>query len=485
MRLWRARAARHNRLMRNSLSWFVALALAMLLHGQALAEVPAPGDDELPEDWRASWLDEPVFDGRLRLVEAGEPEAPPVLLVHGLGENGWRDWREVMHELAGDYRVLAIDLPGFGESSTVAREVPLSPASYSRLLSWLRAELALDELHLVGHSMGAAVALYHAAEQPGGLATLTLVDVAGVLQRTAFVRESVMAEYNDVWLPGRLGDHARRLINWGGSVVERLGMLPDFTEALRRSDAAWAAVLGDRANINAALSLVDTDFSRMISDLEISASIIWGDRDTIAPLRTGHLLEGRLETARLRVIEGAAHVPMQTHTDAFMAALNEALQSPPQAGHEWRRPQGEVTRDYVCRNESGGRISGDFRHVVIENCTDVHLFDVSARSVDIERAIVDLTHVRVVAGEGPALAARGATVNATNVWLEGEPAVRVSDSRLDIAGGSLRAREAALRVDERSIVIFSVSDMRSARYSGNLHSAVRAENAVLDESFAR
>ena len=472
--------------MRNPLC-FGALALALLLSGPSQADVPQamPAHEALPEGWTATWLEEPVFNGRLRLVEAGPGDAPPVLLVHGLGENGWRDWREVIPELAADYRVLAIDLPGFGASSTVSREVPLSPASYSRLLSWLRAELELDELHLVGHSMGGAVALYHAADQPEGLASLTLVDVAGILQRTAFVRESVMAEYSDVWLPGRLGDHARRLINWGGSIVERLGMLPDFTEALRRSDAAWAAVLGDRANANAALSLIDTDFTDPIARLGMPVSIIWGDRDPIAPLRTGHLLEGRLATARLRVIEGAAHVPMQTHTDEFMAALNQALRSPPKTGRTLRAPAGEVTRDYVCRNERGGRISGDFRHVVIENCTDVHLFDVSARSVDIEGAIVRMTHVRVTAGEGPALKARGATVNATHVRLEGAPAVHVSDSRLDIAGGTLHARDAALRVGAPSIVILSVSEMRSARYSGGLHSAVRAENVVLDENFSR
>jgi len=66
-------------------------------------------------------------------VRAGSKDAPLLLLVHGLGENGFTDWLPVMPMLARRYRVLAVDLPGFGYSSSP--QAKFSPANYARVLA--------------------------------------------------------------------------------------------------------------------------------------------------------------------------------------------------------------------------------------------------------------------------------------------------------------------------------------------------------------
>ena len=70
-------------------------------------------DNGLPAHWQAYYLDEPEFKGKVFLAESGPKTAPVVILIHGLGQNGLRDWVSVVPALEKNYRVVMLDLPGF------------------------------------------------------------------------------------------------------------------------------------------------------------------------------------------------------------------------------------------------------------------------------------------------------------------------------------------------------------------------------------
>jgi len=131
--------------------------------------------------------------GELHRVEAGgigqayrtwgTPSAPPLVLLHALGEDG-SDWGNVAPAFARDWRVYAPDLRGHGDSDW--------PGEYSAELmladvhGFLDA-LALDRVDLIGHSLGGLVAYLLAAEHPERLGHLVLEDVAAPLARSAGV----------------------------------------------------------------------------------------------------------------------------------------------------------------------------------------------------------------------------------------------------------------------------------------------------------
>jgi pimeloyl-ACP methyl ester carboxylesterase len=132
--------------------------------------------DVLGEMGSVSPVSEPleVVIGQVRLAYrvSGDPDAPPMLLLHALGEEG-ETWEPVAAELAGTFRMYMPDLRGHGRSDW--------PGSYSfelmrdDILGFLDA-LRIGRISVVGHSMGGAVAYLLAEAQPERIERLILED---------------------------------------------------------------------------------------------------------------------------------------------------------------------------------------------------------------------------------------------------------------------------------------------------------------------
>lgn len=423
----------------------------------------------LPGGWRAGFVREPVFDSRMLLVEAGTGHAETVLLVHGLGQNGHRDWMGVIPALAEHYHVLALDLPGFGFSDRPPGRY--SPTQYARLLQWLVAASGRERVHLVGHSMGGAVALRFATGFPDQLERLALVSVAGVLERSAFVQHSSALPLQLDSVPAAVrGLAEEQLRQWGGKLLDMANNLPDPINLLRQSNSAWNTLLGDSPNINAALALVEENYTAALDQIAVPTLIIWGEQDPVAPVRTGELLAGSLQRAELVVFPGVGHVPMQQR-GKFNSLLLSHLSGERPVQRSVSAPPGPGD-DLFCQGHNGRRYEGHYKKVTLIACKGIVLENLVADSIHLENAEVTLRNVRVSA-EGVALSAQNSQVKGTTLELRGEQAVRAGNSRLDLAGASLHGREAAVVATSDSRFIFSVSRARSPGYSGELHGVYR------------
>ncbi|MGE0487425.1 MAG: alpha/beta fold hydrolase [Gammaproteobacteria bacterium] len=111
---------------------------------------------------------------RLHYVTCGAGQ--PVVLLHGWPQT-WYEWREVMAELAGDYRLIAPDLRGLGDSSRPADGYDTDTVA-SDIYALLTGHLDITRCHVVGHDWGGPVAFALAAQYPELVASLAIVDVA-------------------------------------------------------------------------------------------------------------------------------------------------------------------------------------------------------------------------------------------------------------------------------------------------------------------
>src|SRR5947208_8253512 len=167
------------------------------------------------------------------LVEDGGNGREPILLVHGVG--GWAEnWRPVMPALAATGRqVIAIDLPGFGESERPRRVRYFGPdeAFYPRFVIAAMDVLGIERAHIAGNSMGGAVAYMTAVTAPTRTRSLILVAPGGLGRDVAFFLRACS-------LPG-FGLVARLLPRPRGAV--RAGLRARFYDAGRITPELYAA----------------------------------------------------------------------------------------------------------------------------------------------------------------------------------------------------------------------------------------------------
>lgn len=446
-----------------------------------------------------SYFIESVFHSQMLVFETGVEHKQSLLLVHGLGQLGMQDWQDVVPELAKRYHIIAIDLPGFGLSGVP--EGRYSPTHYAQVLEEVIAHYAQENVTVMGHSMGGAVSLRFAAMYPDKLERLVLVDAAGILAKTAFIKHISGLSIDDmgqrnhsdavdnddtlsVGLPSVLQTKWAQVKDLSGSFIE-MGSLNDrATGFLQASDLSWDLLVSSSPNLNAALSLVEEDFSEAISKLKVPTHVIWGGQDSVAPIRTAKVLGARLPDVSMQIIDEAGHVPMKSHTDAFLFGFKVAVQPSNTAVLISPQPNLPVIdaitppEHLVCNNENNQTYSGQYTTVTMNGCSNIQLNDLTAESLIITDSLVAIENLTINNSE-LALQVTESVITLTNANIHADKGLLLSGSRLDLAGASINAQDFAIKANERSKVIMSVSDIKSAQYQGWVQGGFELEGQTL------
>lgn len=402
----------------------------------------------------AERLAEPVFGGEVMLYRAGPRGAEPVVLVHGLGENGARDWAHVVPALARTHEVFALDLPGFGLSDK-GNEL-YTPDNYARVLEATAARRVGRPFTLVGHSMGAAVSLAYADAYPARVRRLVLVDMAGVLHGAVYAESLVRFGIGQTT---RIDPRAPWLDSMMRGVIARIEAMPVDRDLLMRMPAVRQRLLGGDPNMIAAYLLADHDFSAALRRVRAPTVLVWGADDEIAPLRTGQLAAATLPDARLEVIPGAGHSPQVETPSRFNALLLDALQERPRPAPPAPAPW-QPTRVESCTDRAGARFAGDYLKLTLINCRGAQITDARIGELRVLESEVSLLDSEVRDG----LYALRSRVRLTGGSVAGAPPLQLQDSGVDAAGTRFEARgPVAENLGETPLTLqLSVTEVRQA-----------------------
>lgn len=265
---------------------------------------------------------------RLRVSEWPRDEAAPaarpthpVVLLHGLFSS--RDsWSPLAEEVDGDFRLIAPDLPGFGESEKPSpNRYPYDIAAFAEAIVDLFGGLDIGRAHLVGHGLGGAIALHVAARHPELVSRLVLIApfcystplhaklrfasaplLGGLLFKQLLGRRSYRTFYRE-WVNGSLDP-----------------VVIDTYYASFNTPTGRSALLATlRANMDTRAVVAD---SRLV---KAPTLVLWGNQDRMLPPSFGRQLAKEIPAAGFEIVN-AEHAPHEEQPAAVNQVVSRFLQ---------------------------------------------------------------------------------------------------------------------------------------------------------------
>lgn len=227
------------------------------------------------------------IDGQpVHLVEAGTDVArndrPVIVLVHGIGVSNWY-FRPLMRQLADEYHVVAIDLPGFGRSPVPGRRY--SVADYAAVVNKVVHREGWKRPLLIGHSMGCQVASDCERQRPGICRGLVLLGPTIAAGRRSIPKQA-----------GRL-------------------LLDSFREPLRTTAVVTADYIrsSTRQYIRTVRPMLDDQMEDRLPHIDPPVLFVRGSRDPVSTRGWCRQLADRTSGGRLEEVDGAAHNFQHSH----------------------------------------------------------------------------------------------------------------------------------------------------------------------------
>ncbi|MFG2598731.1 alpha/beta fold hydrolase [Streptomyces sp. NPDC048462] len=273
---------------------------------------------------------------------AGKGDA--VLLIHGIGASS-DTWSDVMPDLARNYRVIAPDLLGHGESEKPRADYSL-PA-YANGMRDLLGVLGIERATLIGHSLGGAVAMQFAYQFPERCERLVLVGTGGIGRQVTPLLRAASLPGAQFLLQGLRLPTMRRQFEMAVKVLQRLGngLGVDAPDLLRVVDALPDAHARN-AFIRTLRAVVDwrgqvgTMLDRCYLAQGMPTMLLWGGRDQVVPALHAGLGHVSMPGSRLEIFENSGHFPFRSEPDRFLEVVRDFIATTEPAAYsaeQWRQ----------------------------------------------------------------------------------------------------------------------------------------------------
>ncbi len=249
-----------------------------------------------------------VFGQTIKYYDVGS--GPPLLLVHGIGGDA-DEWAFCFEPLRQSYRVIALDLLGFGRSDKPLIDYTI--AGFVEVVEGFLRALKIERAVVLGESLGGWIASAFALKFPERVEKLILVDAAGVWGDIAGlpidVRVSTRAHLREVF---HLLFYDKRLAT---------DLLIDLAYQLHLER-------GDGHTIDSVLRNQQGGRERLddaIGQLSVPTLIVWGEQDEMMPLSVGRNLHRLIPGSKLEVIPQCGHLPALEKPGEFAGRVLEFL----------------------------------------------------------------------------------------------------------------------------------------------------------------
>ncbi len=258
-----------------------------------------------PQNGEVTALKKTVCGLNINYICKGEGET--ILVLHGWGSNVGVH-AAMIDLLAEKYRVIAPDMPGFGESEEP--DEPWFVDNYVDFILEFLKDFDVSKLTLVGHSFGGRVIIKLCArkeELPFEIEKVILVDAAGVKPETSPEQKFKQAVY--------------RKTKWVFSTALVKKLCPDLLDNLRKKNGSADYNAASDTMKKTLVNVVNEDLTELMPSVTCPTLLIWGRLDTATPLSDGQTMEKLMPESALVILENAGHFSFLDQSAQFLRII--------------------------------------------------------------------------------------------------------------------------------------------------------------------
>lgn len=256
--------------------------------------------------------------------EAGSGE--PIVLIHGAGPGatGLSNWSRNIEVLARDFRVITVDLPGFGQSQKMS--IPSAFFEFYGLhIGKLLDAMGIEKAHMVGNSLGGGASMMLALRRPEKVGKLVLMGSGG-----GYPVSSVMPSTGLKMLVGFYeapGPSRERLAAFISEMVFDKALVTDELLDQRWQAATTPEVVAcpPFAFRDGRPPMPDEVWRERLDLLPHQTLIVWGREDRVMPLDNGFILMKQIPNARMHIMPNCGHWAQWERPDEFNPLVRQFL----------------------------------------------------------------------------------------------------------------------------------------------------------------
>jgi pimeloyl-ACP methyl ester carboxylesterase len=241
-----------------------------------------------------------------------------IICLHAIG-HGARDFADLSRRLSPDYRVIALDFPGQGNSGSDSQ--PASGTRYTQLLEGFVDQLNIRSATLLGNSIGGAVAVRYAHTHPDRVESLVLcdsgglqaVDRAGRFFISVFVQFFAAGRRGASWYPSAFDKYYRHVLPGAAAHDERARIVRSAYEIAPVLEQAWRSFAQPEENLGP-----------ILHEVRCPVLLAWAKDDFVLPLSATEPAFQQFPRHQLEVFDGG-HAAFLEDPDHFEQALRSFL----------------------------------------------------------------------------------------------------------------------------------------------------------------
>ncbi|MHA6493711.1 alpha/beta fold hydrolase [Pseudomonas borbori] len=258
-----------------------------------------------------------VGDLSIHYYQGGPTAAQTILMVHGFGANK-DNWLRFARHFTERYNVIAVDLPGFGDSSKPAASYDVGTQA-ERIAAFTEA-LGIEQLHLIGNSMGGHISALYAARYPKQVLSLALLDNAGITAPEKSELIQILERGDPNPLVVKTPEEFDRLMKF-------IFVEPPTLPAKVTQHLAEKSITNSAHNEQVFSQLISRyiPLEPELGNIEAPTLVLWGDQDKVLHVFSIEVMRPLLRRPTVVIMQVCGHAPMierptetASHYQAFL-----------------------------------------------------------------------------------------------------------------------------------------------------------------------